>query len=418
MINYPSFLKNSQNKGGVMKNIGVITSGGDCGGLNAVIKGAAMMANKHDMHCYVIPNGYAGLYNLVDFDNLVELTPQRLDSIDANLAGSEAGHSRVKIKKIDNPDKYQRIKKGLEKFNIDGLVISGGDDTGSVIVDLSEQGIKCVHAPKTMDLDLQTYSVGADSAINRIAKFAHDLRTTARTHNRIIVLEAFGRYAGHTALRGGIAGEADAILIPEIPANFDILYQHLKTRFTERIKASDVTAGCYIIVVAEGIKDASGKELIDEAAGVDSFGHKKLAGAGKYVCQEITKKLKADPQIKDFMQQEKMFVPTIYEIPEIRQVRPGHLVRCGNSSAYDVNFGKEVGAAATLLLKQGISGMTVVKTSGKTIKYIDTKEAIKERNVNLDLVSLHENLGICFGRSLKAPQWNFKKIDKVEERYL
>ena len=154
-----------------MKKIGIITSGGDCGGLNAVIKGVGHMANQEGLSCYVIPNGYAGLYNLVDFEKLVELTPERLDKIDANLAGSEAGHSRVKIKKIADDKKYERIKKGLKKFGIEGLVISGGDDSGSVLVDLSEQGIKCIHAPKTMDFDLQTYSVGVDSTINRIAPF-------------------------------------------------------------------------------------------------------------------------------------------------------------------------------------------------------------------------------------------------------
>jgi 6-phosphofructokinase 1 len=143
-----------------MKKIAVLTSGGDCGGLNAVIKGAALMANQKGVACYVIPNGYAGLYNLVDFDSLVELTPERLDKIDLNLAGSDAGHSRVKIRKIDDEKKYDRIKAGLKKFDIDGLVISGGDDSGSVMVDLAAEGIKCVHAPKTMDLDLQSYSVG------------------------------------------------------------------------------------------------------------------------------------------------------------------------------------------------------------------------------------------------------------------
>jgi len=116
-----------------MKNIGVLTSGGDCGGLNGVIKGAALTAIANGMKCFVIPNGYAGLYNLVEFDKLTELTADRLDKFDANLAGSEAGHSRVKIKKINDDNKYQRIKDGLKKFNIDGLVISGGDDSGSVM---------------------------------------------------------------------------------------------------------------------------------------------------------------------------------------------------------------------------------------------------------------------------------------------
>jgi len=401
-----------------MKKIGIITSGGDCGGLNAVVKGAAQMAHSRGMSCYVIPNGYAGLYNLVDFDELVELKPERIDLVQANPAGSEAGHSRVKIKNIKSPDKYKRIKEGLKKFKLDGLVISGGDDTGSVIVDLTKQGIKCVHAPKTMDMDLQTYSVGADSTINRIAKFGQDLKTTGRTHNRIMVLEVFGRYAGHTAFRGGIAADADAILIPEIPADFDILYKHVKTRFTRRVAQSDVKAGTYLIIVAEGIKDCSGQELTDETAGIDTFGHKKLAGAGKYVCQELSKRFKNDASIKKFMSDTKMFVPGLYEIPEVREVRPGHLVRCGNSSAYDVNFGKEAGAAAVLLLEKGISGVTFARLSGNKISYIDIQKAIEQRYVDLNRVVLYEAMGICFGRKAPKPKIEFEAVTGPIDRYL
>jgi len=401
-----------------VKKIAILTSGGDCGGLNAVIKGAANMAISQGIECYVIPNGYAGLYNLIDFDKLVCLTPERLDQINVNLAGSEAGHSRVKIKKIEDDRKYQRIKEGMAKFKLDALVISGGDDTGSVMVDLHKQGILCIHVPKTMDLDLQTYSVGADSTINRIAKFINDLKTTAITHNRVIALEVFGRYAGHTAFRGGICGDADAILIPEIPVDFDILYEHMKKIFTQRIKTSDVSRGSYIIVVAEGLKDASGREIIDESAGVDSFGHKKLAGAGKYVCQEITKRFKSDKEIVDFMKQTHMYVEKIYDIPEVREVSPGHLVRCGNTSAYDANFGMGCAAAAVLLLKNGIGGVTVVGVNGKEIRYMKTEEAIKQRTVDLNEVALFENMGKCFGRKPAKLTVEFKEIKGIPERYM
>ena len=168
-----------------IKRIGVITSGGDCGGLNAVIKGVAREAYALGIESVVIPHGYAGLYNLTKMDSVVFLNAERVSKIEASLAGSEAGHSRVKISKIADPEKYQKIKDGLKKFAIDALVISGGDDTGSVVVDLSSQGIPCIHVPKTMDLDLQSYSVGGDSAINRIAVFARDLKTTGMSHNRI-----------------------------------------------------------------------------------------------------------------------------------------------------------------------------------------------------------------------------------------
>ena len=401
-----------------MKKIGVITSGGDCGGLNAVVKGAAQMAFNNNMRLYVIPNGYAGLYNLIEFDSLTELTEKRVDDFTAFHAGSEAGHSRVKIKNIKDEKKYDRIKDGLAKHGIEGLVISGGDDTGSVIVDLSENGIKCVHAPKTMDLDLQTYSVGADSTINRIANFAFDLKTTGRTHNRVIVVEVFGRYAGHTAFRGGIAAEADAILIPEIPADFDVLYRDVKEKLCRRIKESDVHAGTYLIVVAEGMTDASGKEIVDESAGLDAFGHPKLAGAGKYVCQELTKRFKADSDITDFMKETKMFVKGLYETPEVREVRPGHLVRCGRASAYDVNFGKEAGAAAVQLLSKGIHGVTVAHVNEGKIKYMNTRDAIKQRHVDIELASFHEDLGICFGRKKIKAKMELVEITESPDRHL
>jgi 6-phosphofructokinase 1 len=401
-----------------MKRIGIITSGGDCGGLNGVIRGAASMAIANGVSCFVIPNGYAGLYNLIDFNNLTELTELRLDDINTNMAGSEAGHSRVKIKKIEDPGKYDRIKEGLKKFKIDGLIISGGDDSGSVMVDLIEQGIPCVHAPKTMDLDLQTYSVGADSTINRIANFLEDLKTTAATHNRILAMEVFGRYAGHTAFRGGIAADADAIIIPEIPCDFNILYKHMKQRYFHRIEKSDVHSGTYMIVVAEGIRDASGAEIVDENAPVDAFGHKRLAGAGNYVCQQLIKRLKADQGIPDAMKKAGMFVKGINEMPEVRAVTPGHLVRCGHSSAYDVNFGKEVGSGAFILLNQGITGVTVAGINNGVVRYMDTREAIKQRHVNTDQVAIYEAMGICFGREKGKINSKIEKLTGTIDRHL
>lgn len=401
-----------------MKKIGIITSGGDCGGLNAVVKGAAQMAHHMGISAYVIPNGYAGLYNLVDFDNLVELTPDRVDFINANLAGSEAGHSRVKIKKIDNAKKYDRIKEGLKKFAIDALVISGGDDSGSVMVDLTENGIKCIHAPKTMDLDLQTYSVGFDSTVNRISSFAEDIKTTGRTHNRIIVMDVFGRYAGHTAFRAGIASDADAILIPEIPVDFDVLYDHCKKTFMNRVATSDVKAGTYLIIVAEGLRNASGEELVDEGSPADAFGHKRLAGAGKYVEGQLTKRFKSDPEIIEFMKKQKMYVNGLYESPEVRSVSPGHLVRCGHTSVYDVNFGKEVGGGAVVLLNNGIKGVTVAGMSHGVIRYLDAKKAIEQRHVDTNLLAFYEKLGVCFGRTPVDMEIKFEEKTGTIERYL
>ena len=399
-----------------IRNIGIITSGGDCGGLNAVVRGAALLGITRNIGTYVIPNGYAGLYNLIDFNELVLLDKERVDNVNSSFAGSEAGHSRVKISKIADENKYKRIFAGLKKFNIDGLVISGGDDTGGVVVDLTEHGIPCVHAPKTMDLDLQTYSVGGDSTINKIASIVNDIKTTGRTHNRIMIIEVFGRYAGHTAFRGGIAADADCILIPEIRIDFDSIYDHLKTRYIRRIETSDVRAGTYVIVVAEGILDEDGNSFTDQAICSDSFGHQKLSGGAKAVRARLEAKLKADPEIKEFMKKNGMYIPVIFESPEIREVIPGHIIRSGYTFAYDVNFGKEIGAAAVLLLEQGITGVTVVGVEQGEIRYLPTKEAIIQRHVDLNLVSYHEEMGVAFGRRPVKFEPTFKKVSCPIER--
>jgi 6-phosphofructokinase 1 len=401
-----------------IKRIGVITSGGDCGGLNAVIKGAARQAYAMGIESVVIPNGYAGLYNLVNIENVVILNAERVSKIEASLAGSEAGHSRVKLSKIKDPETYTRIKEGLKKFGIDALIISGGDDTGSVVIDLSQQGIPCIHVPKTMDLDLQPYSVGGDSAINRIAVFTRDLKTTGLSHNRILVIEVFGRYVGHTAFRGGVGAEADCVLIPEIPVNFDIVYQHMKNTYFNRIERSDVKAGTYIIVVAEGIKTASGELLYDETAPADAFGHKRLAGAGRYVRQQLEKRLKNDPDVKEFMKRSGMYAPGVYEVPEVREVTPGHLVRSGHSSAFDVNFGYKTGASAVLLLADGKVGNTIVNVDGEKVYYLPTSEAIKQRPVDVSELALFEDLGICFGRESEKYLPEFVKASSTIPRHL
>jgi 6-phosphofructokinase 1 len=399
-----------------MKKIGIITSGGDCGGLNAVIIGAARMAHHLGIQATLIPNGYAGLYNLEHL-NLVTIDISRADKIHSGVAGSEAGHSRVKISKINDPDKYEKIKAGLKKHNIDGLIIAGGDDTGSVVVDLLKQGIKCIHVPKTMDLDLQTYSVGGDSTINRIAQFTDDLRTTGLTHNRALIIEVFGRYAGHTAFRGGLGADADAILIPEVEVDYEILYQHFKKTYINRLVNSDVRGSTYIVVAAEGVKNKEGKYFTDTAS-TDSFGHQRLSGVGKFIRTQLEYYTKQDPDWKTVLQQEGIYVEGIYMYPEIREVSLGHLVRAGATSAYDVTFGKQAGGAAVHLMKSGIYGVTVVGVESTLITYLPTEEAIKQRFVDLDEVSFHESLGVCFGRTPEEYQPKYNLQTGKVHRYM
>jgi len=400
------------------KTIGILTSGGDCGGLNSVIKGAAEMALYLGMKAYIIPNGYAGLYNLYDSGNIIELNEYLVDSISSMMAGSEAGNSRVKIPKIQDPDKYKKIKAGLSKYSIDSLVISGGDDTGSVVVDLAEKGIPCVHVPKTMDLDLQIYSVGGDSAVNRIALFVEQLKTTGRSHNRIMIAEVFGRYAGHTALRGGIAADADCILIPEVPIDFDIIYEHMKKRFIGRVSQSTYKAGTYLIVVSEGLTDLTGEHITDNTASTDSFGHKKLGGTGKFVRSSLASRMKQDAEMEHFMKSQGLFVEEMNVLPEIRETVPGYLIRSGNTTALDANFGKDTGASAVILIANGITGVTVTGIKDGKINYIKTHKAIKQRFVDLNMVSFYETMGVCFGRKPEKFTPEFEEIDAPVCNYL
>jgi 6-phosphofructokinase len=399
-----------------IKKLGVITSGGDCGGLNAVIHGAARMAHHYGIELCLIPNGYAGLYNLRNLIPVI-IDPPRIDRIYSEVAGSEAGHSRVKISKIKDEHKYDIIREGLSKHKIDGLIIAGGDDTGSVVVDLISQGIECVHVPKTMDLDLQTYSVGGDSTINRISKFTSDLRTTGLTHNRALVIEVFGRYAGHTAFRGGIGADADCILIPEINVDYEVVYRHFKSRYMSRLISSDVKGSTYIIVAAEGVKDKEGKYFTDAAA-LDSFGHQKLTGVGQYIRKQLEHYMKQDDDWEKLLKQEGIYVEDIYMFPEIREVSLGHLVRAGQTTSYDVAFGKQGGGAAVLLMKNGITGVTVVGVEHESIIYIPTPDAIKQRLVDLNEVEFYEALGVCFGREPVEYHPKFVKQEGIVHRYL
>ncbi len=400
-----------------IKKIGIITSGGDCGGLNAVIMGATKMGHHLGIEICLIPNGYAGLYNLETFVPPV-LDEFKIDKIYSGLAGSEAGHSRVKISKINDTDKYERIKRGLKKHNIDGLVIAGGDDTGSVVVDLTNQGIPCIHVPKTMDLDLQTYSVGGDSTINRISRFTRDLRTTGSTHNRALIVEVFGRYAGHTAFRGGIGADADCILIPEIAVDFKVVYEHFKKVYTERLLHSDVKGSTYIIVTAEGIKNKDGNYFTDSASATDSFGHQKLIGGAAYVRKQLEEYMKKDPEWEQILKNEGIYVKDIYTLPEIREVQLGHLVRSGETTSYDVAFGKQGGGGAVLLLTQGITGVTVVGVEHDIVSYIPTNEAIVQRYVDLNEIEFYESLGVCFGREPEPYKPSFARHNGDIHRYM
>jgi len=156
--------------------------------------------------------------------------------------------------------------------------------------------------------------------------------------------------------------------------------------------------------------------MYDESAGVDPFGHKKLAGAGKYIAQELKKLLAADDEIKNFMKDQGMYVEGLYLLPEIRTIVPSHLVRSGSTSAYDANFGMEAGAGAVMLLINGVTGVTVTGLANNTVHYMEIEKAISQRHVDLNKVALYEQLGFCFGRVRTEYNPTCKKENRAVER--
>jgi 6-phosphofructokinase 1 len=233
-----------------------------------------------------------------------------------------------------------------------------------------------------------------------------------------MVIEVFGRYAGHTAFRGGIAADADCILIPEVPMDFDIVYEHMKKTFMRRVAESEYKAGTYVIVAAEGMSDITGQSITDDSVAVDSFGHKKLSGVGKYVREQLTQRIKNDPGFIEFMKKQGLYVEKMNEVPQVRETVPGYLVRSGSTSALDANFGKDTGAGAVLLLLKGISGVTVTGLYEGNIEYIPTETAIEQRHVSEGNISFYEQWGICFGRKPFSCNYECIGLKKATWSYL
>ena len=380
-----------------IKKIGIFTGGGDCGGLEAVIRGVVFAAHQHKIEVVGITNGYLGLYNL-DITPPVKLWKELVDNR-PKKCGTLLGTSRVKLSKI--PDGFEKVAANLKQHEIDVLIGVGGDDTSSVLVELADAGFKVIWLPKTMDLDTLPYSVGGSSAINKIADFVFDLRTTARSHNRIMIIEVFGRYVGHTAFRGGVAGQADAILIPEIPPDMDILYNHMIHKYMNWIKHSPTRKGMYMIVVSEGIVDPKTSEPFSNSGYRDKFGHVELGGAGDYVRRALTERLKDDEELQAFLKSMGLFIQDQYEIPEVKVVNPGHLVRCGVAEAYDAIFGQKIGVGGVALALNGDFGYGVIDVKGKIIEKMPIRDMRMKKVVDLDEVALFEEMGYHFGRDPK-----------------
>src|ERR1700730_6533822 len=355
---------------GVEMKVGMLTGGGDCPGLNAVIRAVVLKGIFHYQdHLVGFREGGRGLVNDMSM-------PLDLAAVAGILprGGTILRTSRTNPSK--RPDGIDRCMATIEKNKIDALVASGGDDTLSVAQKLYETGIKVVGVPKTIDNDLSgtDYTFGFDTACNVVCEAIDRLHTTAEAHNRVMVVEVMGRDAGWIALYSGIAGGADAILIPERPFDIDKVAESLRQRHE---------SGRYfsIVVVAEGAKfsantDSTQCAPVLQDMGKDEFGHAKLGGIANVLAREIEKRTGF----------------------ETRAVVLGHIQRGGSPSAFDRVLATRYGLGAIDMVHRGEFGCMAALRSNKIVS-ISLKEAIsKNRVVDNEMIQsvdgLFEEIGV------------------------
>jgi ATP-dependent phosphofructokinase / diphosphate-dependent phosphofructokinase len=326
-----------------MARVGILTGGGDCPGLNAVIRGVVRKAVKvHGNEAVGFRYGWAGV---------VEGEAIQLDLVNTSgilpRGGTILGSSRTNPYAMDGG--VDNIKETLAVEAIDMLIPIGGEDTLGVARQLSEEGIaNVVGVPKTIDNDLSAtdFTFGFQTAVQIVTDAIDRLHTTAESHNRVMVVEVMGRSAGHIALWSGMAGGADAILVPERPFDIDKVVAHIRERHARGKTFS-------IVVVAEGATPADAE--ITATAETDAFGHARLGGIGVFLEGEIRDRTGYDA----------------------RATILGHVQRGGTPTAYDRVLATRFGVAAIDAAMEGDFGK-MVALRGQEIVRVPLAEALAE----------------------------------------
>lgn len=326
--------------------IGMLTGGGDCPGLNPAIRGAVLRLLDYGDEVIGFTQGWKGLVG----GNTEPLTLERVEGI-IDQGGTILRSSRTNPFAPGKEDQLQAVLANVKKFGLDALIALGGEDTLGVASKLYHQhGVPTVGVPKTMDNDLDKtdYTFGFDSAASVALEAMDRLRDTARSHDRIMIVEIMGRHAGWTALWAGVGGGADWILIPEVEADIEAMCAHLKSNY-----ARGKTWG--LVAVSEGV-EIPGAQKPEDAA-VDAFGHHQLGdvGIGPTVAKEIEKRTG---------------IPT-------RDVVLGHVVRGGAPTLFDRILGTRVGIKAADLVHEGAFGQMVAQ-QGTNIVGVPIEEAVKQ----------------------------------------
>jgi 6-phosphofructokinase 1 len=322
-----------------MKKIAMLTGGGDCPGLNAVIRAVTRKALLEGYEVIGFKNGWAGVIK----GEFISLNRASVSGI-LHLGGTILGTSRT------NPTEEQvdAIIRNLKGFDVSTLIAIGGDDTLSVASRLHKRGTPVIGVPKTIDNDIdgtdQTF--GFDTAVNIATEAIDRLHTTAEAHSRALVVEVMGRQAGWIALWSGIAGGADVVLLPEFPMSLDEICKIIKARQASGRNFS-------IIAVAEGFK-LEGHEVL-QTKELDAFGHIRLGGIGEVLCREIEERTGI----------------------ESRAVVLGHVQRGGTPTAYDRVLGTRYGVKAVELAMSGQFGR-MVALRGTEIVGVDIDKVVTE----------------------------------------
>ena len=369
-----------------IKKIAILTGGGDCPGLNPVIRAVVKTAiEKYNLEIVGIKNGYHGLYHK-DFVPLTLDSVQEIMNVGGTIINSSNKDNLFKYPVRDENDDIVKDENGkiiyedvsdvaienLKEAGIDAIFILGGDGTLTSGRDFARKGVNVIGIPKTIDNDLACtdYTFGFDTALGVVTDSFDRIRTTGMSHHRIMVVEIMGRGAGWLTLHGGIAGAADVILIPEIP--YDI------NKVADKIKA-DMEKGkeFAIVAVAEGAKSIDGETVVLKIR-EDSPDPIRLGGVANIVADKLEELVGH----------------------EARATVLGHIQRGGTPTGHDRVLSTRYGYAAVELAMEGKFGNMVVM-SGDKISYASLEDVIgqKTKNVNpeCELVQVAKAMGISFG---------------------
>jgi 6-phosphofructokinase 1 len=358
-----------------INRIGIITGGGDCPGLNAVIRGVTKPAQDYGLNVFGILDGFEGLVE----GKARELNNQDVSGILAR-GGTILGSSNkgdpfhwpvMKDGQIEVTDKSQDALKNYQAWGLDAIIAIGGDGTMHICNKLSKMGMNVIGVPKTIDNDLEATDMtfGHDSAVYVVSMALDRLHTTASSHHRVIVVEVMGRYAGWIALNGGLSGGADLILIPEIPFSWDKVYQKIRERELMGKRFS-------LVCVAEGAKPKDGKMVIKgtDRKRTDPV---QLGGIGELVARNIEKNTQRETRV------------TVL----------GHLQRGGSPTPFDRILATKFGAFAIELAADKKFGR-MVALKGSEVKNVKIEEAISRQKLvqpNNQAVRTARAIGISFG---------------------